>query len=255
MSGVTGHRAGRVAILRLENEARANALTRNMLAELDARLHRLDADDSISCVLLTAAGSGAFSAGADVTEWADLSPAAFAREWIREGHRVFDRLARLPVPTIAVLHGHALGGGLELAAACDLRVMHPDATLGLPEAGIGVVPGWSGTQRLARLLPEPVLKELVLFGCRLSADRAHQLGLVAAVADDPLAAARELASGLDTLAPRAVEYAKTMIHAGRGEDRAAMVDALAGAAATATADRTAGVAAFRARRAPEFSGC
>jgi enoyl-CoA hydratase len=114
---------------------------------------------------------------------------------VRLGHRVFDRLARLSRPTIAVMQGHAFGGGLELATACDIRVMAPGATLGLPEAQVGIVPGWSGTQRLARLLPEPVLKEMALFGRRLSAERALALGYVAEVSEDPRAAAMEIAKG------------------------------------------------------------
>jgi enoyl-CoA hydratase len=104
---------------------------------------------------------------------------------VRLGHRVFDRLARLSRPTIAVMQGHAFGGGLELATACDIRVMAPGATLGLPEAQVGIVPGWSGTQRLARLLPEPVLKEMALFGRRLSRSGPMALGFVAEVSEDP----------------------------------------------------------------------
>jgi enoyl-CoA hydratase/carnithine racemase len=100
---------------------------------------------------------------------------------VRDGHRVFDRLARLGKPTVAALSGHAFGGGLELAAACDVRVMAPRATLALPEAGVGIVPGWSGTQRLLRLLPEPVVKEMALFGRRIGAERALALGFAAEV--------------------------------------------------------------------------
>ena len=132
--------------------------------------------------------------------------------------------------------------------------MAPGATLALPEAAIGVVPGWSGTQRLARLLPEPVLREMALFGRRISAERAHALGLVAEVADDARAAARTLAEGAATLSPRAVEVAKYMIGAAVGEDRAAMIDALAGGMIAASADKAEGVAAFRAKRKPEFPG-
>ncbi len=99
----------------------------------------------------------------------------------------------VPGSTIAVLEGHAFGGGLELAAACDIRVMSPKARIALPETGVGIVPGWSGTQRLSRLLPEPVLKEMALFGRHLSADRALALGFVAEVAEDPCALALEIA--------------------------------------------------------------
>ena len=135
-------------------------------------------------VIVTGDGEKAFCTGADITAWGPMAPFDFARHWVREGHRIFDRLARLGKPTIAALNGHAFGGGLELAAACDIRVMTPKATLALPEAGVGIVPGWSGTQRVARLLPEPVVKEMALFGRRISAERALALGFVAEVAED-----------------------------------------------------------------------
>ena len=130
-------------------------------------------------------------------------------------------------PTIAALNGHAFGGGLELAAACDIRVMAPRATLALPEAGVGIVPGWSGTQRLARLLPEPVVKEMALFGRRIGAERALALGFVRRGRRGRRAPRRGRSrSKAATLSPRAVEVAKYMIQAGvgrgpRGADRGA----------------------------------
>ena len=247
-------RHGAVAELRLDNQAKMNCLTVAMLDQLDRHLGTLDRDPAIRCVLLTATGTRAFCTGADITAWGGLSPAEFARAWVRDGHRLFDRLARLSKPTIAVLTGPAFGGGLELAAACDIRVMVPEATLALPEAGVGIVPGWSGTQRLGRLLPEPVLKEMALFGRRIGADRALALGFVAEVAKDALGAAMAIAQHLTTLSPRAVEVAKAMIHAGAGEDSAAMIEMLGSGMIAATADKAEGVAAFRAKRNPEFPG-
>ena len=132
-----------------------------------------------------------------------MAPFDFARHWVREGHRIFDRLARLGKPTIAALNGHAFGGGLELAAACDIRVIAPRATLALPEAGVGIVPGWSGTQRVARLLPEPVVKEMALFGRRIAAERAVALGFAAEVAEDVRrGGARDRGEGGDPVAAR-----------------------------------------------------
>ncbi|MCU0800895.1 MAG: enoyl-CoA hydratase/isomerase family protein [Rhodobacteraceae bacterium] len=247
-------REGRIAELRLDHPAKLNAFTADMLVQLDGHLAVLERDPQVACVLVTAVAGKAFCAGADIRDWADLAPGEFARHWVRGGHRVFDRLARLPRPTLAVVQGHAFGGGLELAAACDLRVMAPDATLALPEAQIGIVPGWSGSQRLVRLLPESVVKEMALFGRRLTAGRALTLGFVAAVADDPFACAQDMAAQVCDLSPRAVEVAKAMIHAGVGEDRAALIEALGSAAIAASADRVEGVAAFRAKRKPSFSG-
>lgn len=254
MSAVHFTRRGKIAELCLDNPAKMNAFTAPMLGQLAAHLEVIDHDTSIAAVMLTATGARAFCTGADIHAWGDLSPAEFARHWVRDGHRIFDRLARLGKPTIAVLNGHAFGGGLELAAACDLRVMANGASLALPEAGVGIVPGWSGTQRLLRLMPEPMVKEMALFGARISADRALACGFVSALGDDPRALAMTLLDRAVTLSPRAVEISKYMIHAAIGEDRAAMVEALGSAAIAASADRDEGVASFREKRKPDFSG-
>jgi enoyl-CoA hydratase/carnithine racemase len=243
---------GPVAELRLDNPAKLNALTVPMLEALEAHCETLERAPNLRAVVLTAEGERAFCAGADITAWAELSPSDFARHWVRAGHRVFDRLARLALPTVAALKAQAFGGGLELAAACDIRVMAPGVTLALPETGIGIVPGWSGTQRLARLLPEPVLKEMALFGRRLGAERALALGFAAEIASEPEAAAREIAGQLARTSPQATEVAKCLIHAAVGEDRAAAVEALGGGMAAASPDKAEGLAAFRARRKAEF---
>ena len=254
MSQVHLHLRGPVAELCLDNPAKLNAFTVEMLRQLEAHCDLIEHRPEVACVMVTATGDRAFCTGADINAWGDLPPADFARHWVRDGHRIFDRLARLSKPTIAVLTGHAFGGGLELAAACDIRVMSPRATLALPEAGVGIVPGWSGTQRLARLLPEPVLKEMALFGRRISADRALALGFVAEVAEDARAAAFAIADDMLGASRRATEVTKAMIHAGVGEDSAAMIEALGGGMIAASVDRAEGVAAFRAKRKPDFSG-
>ncbi|MBI1172511.1 enoyl-CoA hydratase/isomerase family protein [bacterium] len=247
-------RHGALAELRLDNPAKLNALTVDMLQALSDHLDTVERDPAVRGVLVTAEGERAFCTGADINAWGGLSPVEFARLWVRDGHRIFDRLARLSRPTIAVLQGHAFGGGLELASACDIRVMAPKATLALPETGVGIVPGWSGTQRLVRLLPEPVVKEMALFGRRLTAERALALGFVAEVSDTPGDAALAIAARLEETSPQATEVAKYMIHAGRGEDAPAMIEALASGMTAASADKAEGVAAFRAKRKPDFKG-
>ena len=254
MSGVRLELRGRVAELRLDNPAKLNAFTIGMLGEFASHLETVERNPDIACLLVTSSPARAFCSGADINSWGDLGPAEFARHWVRGGHRIFDRLARLARPTIAVVHAHAFGGGLELAAACDIRVMAPKATLALPEAGIGIVPGWSGTQRLVRLLGEPVVKEMALFGRRIGADRALALGFAAEIAEDPMVAAEAIAAGVCELSPRAVEINKTMIHAACNEDRAAMIESLGSAAISASDDRAEGVASFRDKRKPSFTG-
>ncbi|MEM9642220.1 MAG: enoyl-CoA hydratase/isomerase family protein [Pseudomonadota bacterium] len=254
MSTVSLNIADGLAVLTLENEAKLNALTTEMLETLSGCLDAIETSETVRGVIVTGAGSRAFCCGADIAEWGTLSPVEFSRIWVRRGHRIFDRLARLHVPTIAALNGHAFGGGLELASACDIRVMAPNATLALPEARVGIVPGWSGTQRLLRLLPEPVVKEMALFGGRIGAVRAAATGFVATVSDDALTVAREMADELAALSPRAVEVSKAMIHAAAGEDSAAMIEALVSAAIAASDDRAEGVAAFLNKKQPTFSG-
>lgn len=245
---------GGLARIVLDNPDKLNAFTPDMLAQLDAHCATLERESSVRCVILASEGTRAFCAGADIKAWTPLSPFDFSRNWVREGHRVFDRLARLSKPTIAAIQAHAFGGGLELAACCDIRVMAPTATLALPETTIGIVPGWSGTQRLARLLPEPVLKEMALFGRRLDAARAQALGFVAEVSDDPVVLAEQVAERVLRASPRAIEVTKYQIHAAVAEDRAAMIEALGSGMIAASDDKAEGVAAFAAKRKPDFPG-
>jgi enoyl-CoA hydratase len=247
-------RHGRLAELRLDNPAKLNCLTPAMLADLARHCDEIDGDAGCLGVVVTAEGERAFCTGADITAWADLSPADFARSGCAAVIAFSTGWRGCRSPLSPPCPAPAFGGGLELAAACDIRVMVPSASLALPEAGVGIVPGWSGTQRLMRLLPEPVVKEMALFGRRLSAERALALGFVAEVAGDARQAAFAIAGRLETASPRAVEVAKYMIHAAAGEDGAAMVEALGSGMIGASADKAEGVAAFRAKRKPEFPG-
>ncbi len=254
MSTVTCSNEGAIAVLTLVNEAKLNALTTNMLHQLEAHLVALDRNTDIRAVILTGTGSKAFCCGADIAEWGPLGPAEFARNWVRDGHRVFDRLARLSKPTIGALNGHAFGGGLELAACCDIRVISPGGRLALPEAKVGIVPGWSGTQRITRLLPEAVVKEMALFGRQITADRALAFGFAAELAEDVRSASLDIAVSLSRVSPRANELAKAMIHGAVDEDKGAAIEFLGSAAAAESADREEGVEAFLEKRSPTFNG-
>ena len=243
---------GSIAELRLDNPKKLNAFTLQMLAELDVHCQAIEANSEVRAVIVTAEKARAFCAGADIREWSPLSPDVFARDWVRGGHRVFDRLARLSRPTIAAIDGPVFGGGLEFVSCCDLRVISSDTTLALPEASVGIVPGWSGTQRLVRLIGETAVKEMALFGRRISSERAVTLGFAAEVAETPRERALELAHAAVALSSSATEIAKYMIHAQVGEDRDALIEALGSGMIAASADRAEGVASFFEKRPANF---
>ena len=179
---VTFEQDGAVGTITLRRPEKFNALDIPMLLALAVALDEAEAADAVRVVLVAAEGKG-FCAGGDVEAWSQLSAADFQVKWVRLGHRVFDRLARLRQPTIAVLSGHALGGGLELAAAADFRVAERHIKLGFPENSLGVVPGWSGTQRAVRRFGAQAVRRMAIGGEVLLADQALALGVVDRVVD------------------------------------------------------------------------
>ncbi|RVA86321.1 enoyl-CoA hydratase/isomerase family protein, partial [Mesorhizobium sp. M7A.F.Ca.CA.004.01.1.1] len=160
---VTFETDGAIGVVTLRRPEKFNALDIPMLRALETALDAAEMAEGVRVVLLRGEGKG-FCAGGDVEAWARMSAADFQVQWVRYGHRVFDRLARLRQPTIAVLSGHALGGGLELAVACDFRVAETQVKLGFPETSIGVVPGWSGTQRAVRRFGAQTVRRMALGG-------------------------------------------------------------------------------------------
>jgi enoyl-CoA hydratase len=170
----------KVALLTLNRPSRRNALSKDLLTDLD-RMLRVIADDSgVSAVVITGAGERAFCAGADINEQREFTPEdAYAH--MRFGQAIFDRLEVLPQPTVAAINGFALGGGLELALACDIRVASTQALMGLPEITLANLPGWGGTQRLPRLVGVSVAKQILLTGAPVTAADARQMGLVSAL--------------------------------------------------------------------------
>jgi len=245
---------GPVALVTLNRPEKLNALDQAMLAGLEAVATRIEASADTRVAILTGAAGKAFSTGGDINAWAALDPVAFARTWIRDGHRVFDRLARLRQPLIVCLNGHAFGGGLELAATGDLIVAEEQVRLGLPETGLGMTPGWSGTQRLVRRFGSRAVKRMALAGEMLTAEAALAAGLVDRVVPqgDGLSTAREMAAAMSARGPVAMQVTKQMINAAEGEEVAAALESLAGAVVAATGDLREGVASFREKRPPTF---
>ncbi len=242
-----------VALIRLDRPDKLNALDAAMIAALAEAAARIDADPGVRMAILTGAGR-AFCVGGDVAAWSTLDPIAMGQSWVRDGHRAFDRLARLRPPLVAVLNGAALGGGLELAGTADLRIAEPGATLGLPETGIGMVPGWSGTQRLVRRFGAAPVRRMALFGERFGAEAALHLGLVDALVGTGEGLARALALAQESAGRGrlAVMLAKQMITAAEGEDSGSVVEMLAGSLVSFTDELREGVSAFRDKRAPRF---
>lgn len=246
-----------VGLIRLARPEKLNALNARMVAELRDVLERVRADASIRALVVTGTGR-AFSAGADIAELAALSGTEDFLRFIEAIQTTFEVLEDLPLPTVAALNGLAHGGGLELALACDLRVGAGDATLALPEIKLGVLPGAGGTQRVPRLLPTAVAKELLFLGEPLGSEAALRLGLVNAVVprehvlDEALALGRRLAA-LPSLALRAAKrLARIAVEA---DPRTGFeAERLTVASLFGTADRREGMGAFLARRAPVFSG-
>jgi enoyl-CoA hydratase len=245
---------GPVAILTLDRPAKLNAIDGAMIAAIEDWIAAIEADRGVRAAILTGAGAKAFSAGGDIEAWAGLDPIDFARRWIREGHRVFDRLARLRQPLIVALNGHAFGGGLELAVTGDLIVAAAGARLGLPETGLGMTPGWAGTQRLVRRCGSRLVKRMALAGRMLSAEEALAGGLVDEVvpAGEALARAKAIAADVAARGPVAVQIVKQLVNAAEGEEREAALESLAGAFVGYTADLKEGVASFREKRRPRF---
>jgi enoyl-CoA hydratase/carnithine racemase len=210
--------------------------------------------DATRCCIITGEGEKSFCAGGDIEAWSTWSPENFGLAWVRHGHRAFAALARLRVPLIAALNGHALGGGLELAVCADFRVAEPLVKFGLPETGLGIIPGWSGTQRAVRRFGSQTVRRMALLGEVFTAEDALRLGIVDAVAakGESLAAARQMAAQLARRGPIATAITKMLINAAEGEDVERALETLAGLAVADGSELKTGVAAFREKRKPEF---
>jgi enoyl-CoA hydratase len=247
-----------IRVVTVDRPEKLNSLDAQVLEELTREVAAAESEETLRCLILTGAGEKAFIAGADIGELAKLTPIE-GREHSRRGQVLLDRIEHLPVPTIAAINGYAYGGGLELAMACALRVASENARMGLPETSLGIIPGYGGTQRLARHVGRARALELVLTSeKRLTASEAERIGLVNRVvpAGQALSAALEIARKIRANGPTACRYALEAIRRGLDMPLAegqALEATLFGLCA-ATEDMKEGMNAFLEKRPAKFTG-
>jgi enoyl-CoA hydratase len=234
-----------------------NALNRRVVEELDSCFAALQEDLEVRAVILTGAGEKAFVAGADIAELAELT-ALSGREMSLRGQQVFNRIENLGKPVIAAVNGYALGGGCELAMACTLRLAAEHARFGQPEVKLGLIPGYGGTQRLARLVGKGRAHEIILTGEPLSAAEAYRIGLVHQVvpAEELLPAAEALARKIMANAPLAVKFALEAVNHGMEmtQQEGQFLEATLFGLCSTTADMKEGTRAFLEKRPAQFTG-
>jgi enoyl-CoA hydratase len=247
-----------IRIVTVDRPEKLNALNSEVVEALGAAFGAAAGEPDLRCLIVTGAGEKAFIAGADIGELAKLTPVG-GREHARRGQAVLESLEALPVPTIAAINGYAYGGGLELAMACCLRVASDNAKMGLPETSLGILPGYGGTQRLARLVGASRAMELVLTAEKgVTAAEAHRIGLVNRVvpAGQALSGARELARKIAGNGPVACRYAMEAIRRGAEmpTSEGMLFEATLFGLCAATEDMKEGMNAFLEKRAARFTG-
>jgi len=241
----------------LNRPHRLNAFNDVLIEELGDILDVAEKDSSVKCVVITGEGDRAFSAGADVTMFPKVTPVK-AEEFSRAGQKTFSKIEEMSKPVVAAINGFALGGGLELALACDFRVAAEHAELGSPEIALGLIPGWGGTQRLVRIVGLARAKEMVMLGGRLKAEEALKIGLVNKVVhfDKLRDEVRGLVNKLSEGPPIAMKYVKQAVNFGSQVPLEVGLRLEAGlmGLAFSTEDLKEGVEALMSKRKAEFKG-
>jgi len=248
----------KVALVTLNRPQVGNAFNEAIRHELPRLLDALDGDDGCAAIVMNGAGERGFCVGADIKESRAIGSSVQERRRLKD-HAWIDRIASLSKPVVAAIHGYCLGGGLELALACDLRMAAPGAVFGLPETGLGLIPGGGGTQRLPRLIGLGRALDLLLTGDRVGTDEALRAGLITRIASNPeslLAEALAVAARIAARPPTASAYAKEAARTGLDMDLQAglTLEKTLFSLLMSTADRAEAAAAFRDKREPRFTG-
>ena len=246
-----------LAVITIDRPKVLNALNAQTIDEIAQAFEQARHDESVKAVIVTGGGEKAFVAGADINELAKMSPIG-GKETAERGQRVFRAIERFPKPVVAAINGFALGGGCELALACHIRIAADSAQLGLPEVTLGIIPGYGGTQRMARLLGKGKALELICSGDRIKADEAERIGLVNRVvpAAELMTAAEELAKKMASRGPVAVRAAieAVMVGSEMPFDEGQVLEATLFGLLCATDDMKEGMQAFLEKRAANFTG-
>ena len=254
MTHVLLEKNGQVAIATVNRPNALNALNSAVLDDLNETLDAVAADEEIRVLVLTGAGEKAFVAGADIAEMSTLTKAE-AEAFGKKGNDVFRKLETLPIPVIAAVNGYALGGGCELCMACDIRLCSDTAVFGQPETGLGITPGFGGTQRLARLIGAGMAKQMIYSGKNIKADEAYRVGLVNAVypKEELMPAVQKLALSIASNAPIAVRACKQAINEGLDApmDEAIVIEERLFGSCFETEDQREGMCAFLEKRKHE----
>ena len=241
---------GAVGVVTIERPKALNALNSEVLAELEACFDSIDTD-VIRAVILTGSGDKSFVAGADIAEMSKLNPAE-GEAFGKKGNDVFRKIETFPIPVIAAVNGFALGGGCEIAMSCDIRICSDNAMFGQPEVGLGITPGFGGTQRLARLVGAGMAKQLIYTARNIKADEALRIGLVNAVypQEELLGVAKKMAGNIAQNAPIAVRACKKAINDGLDAkmDDAIVIEEKLFGSCFATHDQVEGMSAFLEKR-------
>ncbi len=249
---------GPVAVITINRPKALNALNATVFEELLKAFDALEADANIRAVVITGAGDRAFVAGADIGELNALQDTESATQKARAGHHITERLEHSRLPVIMAINGFALGGGLELAMAGDIRVAASTAKVGQPEVNLGIIAGFGGSQRLPRLVGEGMASYLLLTGEPITADEAKQANLIERVVppEQLMAEAKRIASTIASKAPLAIAATKKAIHKGMQTDlhEGLEIEAQAFGAVAVSADAREGTKAFLEKRPPKFTG-
>jgi len=239
------------------NRPPVNALSQEVLDALEKAFSDLAQDETVGAVILTGGGDKAFVAGADIAEFPKLN-SANGEKLSRRGQQVFQKIAEFPAPVIAAINGFALGGGLELALACDIRVVAENAKVGLPEVTLGIFPGYAGTQRLPRFIGVGKAKELIFSGQMIDAAEAYRIGIAEYLAPvgESVNKAREIAAKILKVGPVAVRLAKQSVNQGLDLtlEEGQKLEAKLFAQLCDTEDQKEGAQAFLEKRPPNFKG-